>query len=87
MYILFHKFSKEITEFEQYVSQITSNKQKKEFETLLFEFKKLAKVIDDNHSTEYNGYIKPVMLKDTISAMVEIRTKFYKLKKDLLNSA
>lgn len=81
------KFYKEIREFEECILQITNVNRKKEFDQLLSEFKTHAKIIDDTHSTEYNGYFKPVALKDTISRMAEIRSKFYQLKKDISKSA
>lgn len=80
------KFYREICEFEECIAQIANTTRKKEFEQLITEFKNHAKIIDDTHSTEYNGYFKPITLKDTVSRMVEIRSKFYQLKKDISKS-
>jgi predicted transposase YbfD/YdcC len=77
------KIKKELAEFEYCISCVQNQKRKQEFIHLLTELKNELKLIDDNHSTEYNGYIKPKMIRENIEKMSKIRSKLYQLKKDI----
>ena len=79
----FTKVKNEVQDFKNLINKITDEKRRKDFETLLQEFQNHLNLIDDNHSTEYNGYLKPNNAKENVSSMVSIRQKFYQLKKDL----
>jgi hypothetical protein len=77
------KVLNEIAEFQRCISQVQNFRRKKEFEILLDQFKNHIAIIDDSHSTEYSGYIRPSAVRDNIESVAIIRNKFYQLKKDL----
>ena len=77
------KIKQELVEFEYCISCVQNPKRKQEFIHLFTELKNELKLIDDNHSTEYNGYIKPKMIRENIEKMSKIRSKLYQLKKDI----
>lgn len=77
------KVKREIEDFQLCIGQIKSKKKRLEFEKLLQELKNYIDLIDNTHSLEYSGYVKPNIIKDNIEAIIIIRNKFYQLKKDL----
>lgn len=79
----FTKVKNEVQDFEICISKITNIKKRREYEILLYEFKQHLKIIDDNHSIEYNGYIQPGLIRSNIEEMSKIRHKFIQLKKDI----
>lgn len=68
-------YKNDLDKFTKGICKMPNRKAKQEYEKLLKEFVQLCNVIDDAHSSEYNGYVRPDLIKDKIFTMVNIRKK------------
>lgn len=69
------KFKKDFLKFKNGADKLKNTRVEHEYNKLLKEFVQLCKVIDDAHSSEYNGYVRPDLIKDKIFTMVSVRKK------------
>ena len=76
------KYKDDLDKFTKGISKMPNAKAQKDYEKLLKEFKQLCNVIDDSHSAEYNGYVKPDLIKEKIFSMVSVRKKLQKYLND-----
>ena len=77
------KYNKDLKQYQAACNKITNPKVVKVVQKLIDDFQEQVRLINDGHSTEYNGYIRPDMLKENIDNLVRLRVKLNKIVKDV----
>lgn len=67
------KFQKELSEFEQKISTITLDKNKKQAQQMLQQLKSHVVLINNGHATEHDGNIDPHTLRENVVELQRLR--------------
>jgi len=73
------QFKKDIKKFKQGAKKITNPFLQKEYDELLIRFIDQCNIIDNAHSSEYNGNIDPRTIRDNVMEMSFLREKLNSL--------